>query len=530
MSSAFTLSLSTLKTLLGDDFETWANETSSLPDFCRPFSKLELWLSEPESAFATFRGKCGEIAIKPYSNRLRAAVKQTVSGKNKNELEALAFEVLCLSKLASVADEIVLLETSAPKGQPTPEAKLNLAGRECIVECCAPQQHSDAEDLTRKFAPFKWRVNLFFVSYLATQPDVGTILVPLLYGSEYSVPSPFNPFERDGFVVPLAEELGSDSLLAREDWQCINGVAWVSYDPFPLDNPPTVRFSGFVFLNPKALRCIPLEVSVKLHETMNLQTLTCDAADRRGAAEWLVSRLVRQLTEKWWVKKCKLGARSKTRFFWHRRSDIDIVVDGLDWKQLVEAEEELTKNSPFVIPIQLSDWEILPEEWRQQLERGDDFMRDWKEKVRQGMEPISETMEQRFPEGRSRGDSAQDAPVRAGSGLILHDFYNGIEPILNHILASLSEKVPAGEDWHRKLLEQVSKPAENRPTVISADLRNMLDEYMRFRHLFRHIYAATDLKWERMRSLVEKLPHVSEQFKWEIEEFLSKLPDEGDLT
>ncbi len=545
MSSTFTLSHPTLKTLFGGALEIWLNEASSLPNF-------RLWLSELELAFAILLAKCGENAIKPYANRLWAAVKQSVSGKNENELEALSFEILCLGKLASVADEIVLLEASAPKGRPTPEAKMNLAGRECVVECRAPfpgvsrdewfgsasletmlnrLKHSiGAEDLPQKFAPFKWRVNLVFVSYLATLPTVGVTLVPLLYGSEYLVPTPFNPFERDGFVVPLAEELGSDSLFAREDWQCISGVAWVSYHPTPLDNPQTIHFEGFVFPNPKALRRIPLEVAVKLHEAMNLHTLTCDAADRREAAEWLVPRLVKQLTEKWKVKKVKVWGSFKDSVFWHRRSDIDIVVDGLDWKQLIEAEEELAKSSPFAIPIQLSDWESLPEKWRQQLERGEDFMGDWKEKVRQEMESIGEIVERRFPEWRSRGDPAQDTLVRAGLGLILHDFYNGVERIFSHILASLSEKAPAGEDWHRKLLEQVSEPAKNRPSVISSDLHEMLNEYLRFRHLFRHIYAATDLKWERMHSLVERLPRVYEQFKREVEEFLNKLSEEGNLT
>ncbi|MFN3422657.1 MAG: hypothetical protein ACK40X_13140 [Armatimonadota bacterium] len=391
MSSTFTLSLPTLKALLGDDFETWVNETSSLPDFCRSFPKLKLWLSELESAFTTLREKCGETAIKPYASRLKAAVKQAVSDKNENELEALTFEVLCLGKLASVADEVVLLEANALKSQPMPEAKMSLAGRKCVIECRAPflgvsrdecfkiadprailnrlKRAIGAEDLPRKFAPFKWRVNLVFVSYLATHPNVGATLVPLLYGSEYSVTSPFNPFERDGFVVPLAEELGSDSLFAREDWQCISGIAWVEYAPFPLDNPQTIRFSGFVFPNPKALRRIPLEVSVKLHEAMNLQTLTCDEAERREAAEWLVPRLVEQLTEKWQAKKVQVWGSFKDSVFWHRRSDIDIVVDGLDWKQLVEAEEELAKNSPFAIPIQLSDWKSLPQKWQQQLNK-----------------------------------------------------------------------------------------------------------------------------------------------------------------
>jgi len=511
MPNVFTLSLPTLEALLGNDFEIWLNEASSLLNSC-------LWLSELESAFLTLRERCGETAIESYANHLKAEVKQAVSGKNENELEALIFEILCLSKLASVADEIVLLKVFAPKGQLMPEAKVSLAGRECVIECRAPQHHIGAEDLPQKFAPFKWRVNLVFVSYLATQPTVGVTLVPLLYGSEYLVPTPFNPFERDGFVVPLAEELGSDSLFAREDWQCISGVAWVSYHPTPLDNPQTIHFEGFVFPNPKALRRIPLEVAVKLHEAMNLHTLTCDAADRREAAEWLVPRLVKRLTEKWKVKKVKVWGSFKDSVFWHRRSDIDIVVDGLDWKQLVEAEEELAKSSPFAIPIQLSDWESLPEKWRQQLERGEDFMGDWKEKVRQEMESIGEIVKQKFPERLRRGDPKQDTLIRESLALILDEFYKGVERIFKRTLTSLGKKLPAGKNWHRELLDQAVTSS-----IISSNLRDALDKYRRFRHWFRSDYVTLHLDWQKMQPLVEQLPLVYEQFKREVEEFLSKI-------
>jgi predicted nucleotidyltransferase len=232
------------------------------------------------------------------------------------------------------------------------------------------QEAIGAKELPEKFAAFKWRVNLVFISYLAAQPHV---LVPLLYGREYMLPTPPDLSE---FVVPLPEELGSDGLFALPDWQLISGVAWVNYQPTPLDNPQTIYWSGFIFPNPKAFRRIPLEVAVKLHEALRLQTFPCDAAERWEMAEWMAFRLVQHLREKWGVQALKFWGSFRDAVFWHRRSDIDIVVDGLDWKQLVDAETEIATLSPFVIPVQLIDQSSLPEPIRESLEGGNVSMRD----------------------------------------------------------------------------------------------------------------------------------------------------------
>jgi hypothetical protein len=218
--------LPTIESLLGEEFRSWLEKATSLPN-------SSLWLSELESAFEVLMKKCGESSVKPYSHRLRDAVEQAVSAKNRNELESLLFEVLCLGKLASVAEEIRLLEPLAPKGQPVPEAKIRIAHHECVIEFCAPfpegsndksfwctsletiskrpQDTVGASELPRKFAAFKWRVNLVFISYLAAQPHV---LVPLLYGREYALKEPSELFD---FVVPLPEELGNDGLFALPD-------------------------------------------------------------------------------------------------------------------------------------------------------------------------------------------------------------------------------------------------------------------------------------------------------------------------
>jgi hypothetical protein len=43
-----------------------------------------------------------------------------------------------------------------------------------------------------------------------------------------------------------------------------------------------------------------------------------------------------------------------------------------------------------------------------------------------------------------------------------------------------------------------------RPAVLNHQLARRLDEYLRFRHLFRNIYGF-DLEWERCRELLDDL-------------------------
>jgi len=521
------LKFPTIESLLNDEFGSWLEKATSLPN-------SSLWLSELESALEVLMRKCGESSVK--TSRLKSAVEQAVSAKDQNELESLLFEVLCLGKLASVAEEIYLLEPFAPKGQPVPEAKMRIAHRECVIDCLAPFPGSSRDEhfwsafgetvskrlreaigtgeLPRKFAAFKWRVNLVFVSHLAAQLHV---LVPLLYGHKYALREPSELFD---FVVPSPEELGSDGLFALPDWQLISGVAWVSYQPTPLDNPQTICWSGFVFPNPKAFRRIPLEVAVKLHEAMRLKTFPCDAAERWEMAEWLAFRLVQHLREKWNVQTVRFWGSFRDAVFWHRRSDIDIVVDGLDWKQLVEAEMEIAALSPFVVPVQLTDLSSLPEPIKESLESGDVSMGDWREKIRAELEQLKDIVEGKFEEWRSRGDPSQDSLVRVGIGAILKDFYDGVERIFKHIAAAFNEPTPSGEEWHKQLLEKMSQPTENRKPVISQALRDALDEFLRFRHLFRNIYVVTQLKWEPMALLVANLPQVYEQLRKEVESFL----------
>jgi hypothetical protein len=57
-----------------------------------------------------------------------------------------------------------------------------------------------------------------------------------------------------------------------------------------------------------------------------------------------------------------------------------------------------------------------------------------------------------------------------------------------------------------------------RPTVLTGETVRRLDEYLRFRHLFRHIYGF-DLEWERCRELLDDLPATFERLTEQLAAF-----------
>jgi len=108
--------------------------------------------------------------------------------------------------------------------------------------------------------------------------------------------------------------------------------------------------------------------------------------------------------------------------------------------------------------------------------------------------------------------------VRA-AGSVIHDFYTGVEKIFRQIATRVDRDLPTGEDWHVQLLQRMSVPLEEiRPRVIDTPLERNLEEYLRFRHLFRNIYGF-ELKWELCQPLAERLPETFGDLKEQIGDF-----------
>jgi hypothetical protein len=92
--------------------------------------------------------------------------------------------------------------------------------------------------------------------------------------------------------------------------------------------------------------------------------------------------------------------------------------------------------------------------------------------------------------------------------LNLHSFYSGLERLFELIARHIDRDVPRSDTWHRDLLEQMARDIpEIRPAVLSRETANAADEFRRFRHLVRNVYAI-DLAPAKMTALMEALPRV----------------------
>jgi hypothetical protein len=74
----------------------------------------------------------------------------------------------------------------------------------------------------------------------------------------------------------------------------------------------------------------------------------------------------------------------------------------------------------------------------------------------------------------------------------------------------VDQAVPEGPHWHEELLPQASLEIPSlRPAVLRRSTRDCLDEYRRFRHVVRNVYAFV-FDRARLRELARGLPKCFE--------------------
>ncbi|MCS6949258.1 MAG: hypothetical protein NZ520_02220 [bacterium] len=105
----------------------------------------------------------------------------------------------------------------------------------------------------------------------------------------------------------------------------------------------------------------------------------------------------------------------------------------------------------------------------------------------------------------------------------LHDFYSAVERLLLQIARTVDRSVPSGERWHRDLLEQMRLPVSAvRPPVLSEEVSFQMEEYLRFRHVVRHVYSFR-IDPQRVLSLVEAVRPLFQRLTQQLNQFTQML-------
>jgi hypothetical protein len=143
--------------------------------------------------------------------------------------------------------------------------------------------------------------------------------------------------------------------------------------------------------------------------------------------------------------------------------------------------------------------------------------------VRQRRQQVAKIVDEAREARSAYSEQAPPLLELRGIGAILHDFYTAIENISETIAPELNGGLPAGEAWHRELLTNMTLDLPGiRPPLLGADTAHALDEFLRFRHLFRNIYGHK-LEWSRLRGLQEQLPAAWNAVEADLDRFLAFL-------
>ena len=113
------------------------------------------------------------------------------------------------------------------------------------------------------------------------------------------------------------------------------------------------------------------------------------------------------------------------------------------------------------------------------------------------------------------------------AALNLHDFYAGLERIFQRIGSVVDGAIPSGSEWHRDLLQQMQTDVSDlRPPVLSFEAVQLLDEFLRFRHVVRNVYAFK-FDPERIERLVGQMQPAFKQVQVELLTFAIFLKQVG---
>jgi predicted nucleotidyltransferase len=190
---------------------------------------------------------------------------------------------------------------------------------------------------------------------------------------------------------------------------------------------------------------------------------------------------------------------------WHAGSDLDLAVEGLAPEQFFRAWTALRELLPAGIEVDLVSLEQVGPEMRARI-LGEQTMPDNPLLVLKALVEEELTALHRLLHEVQDGVSGLDSPPSPFAlnaiASYLHQFYTGCERILERLAVQVDGRLPGGAFLHANLLAQMAREQPGvRPAVLDEALWLRLQEYLAFRHFFRHAYGYT-LEWAKLRPLV----------------------------
>jgi predicted nucleotidyltransferase len=216
---------------------------------------------------------------------------------------------------------------------------------------------------------------------------------------------------------------------------------------------------------------------------------------------------------------------------WHERSDVDLAVEGLPPADFFPAHAACRDLLPPGMDLDLVPLEDAYPEMRARIlgevDVPDDEMVALRDLIEDELAALERTTEELIDLLANSAEPPTRTELRAVAS-ILHEFYNGVESILERIAVYLGEDVLRGAYWHVDLLNQMAERKEElRPPVLTGPLRARLKEYLEFRHFFRHAYGYS-LEWVKLRPLAEGMPATLENLRDQLHAFFNTMIESDD--
>jgi len=108
-------------------------------------------------------------------------------------------------------------------------------------------------------------------------------------------------------------------------------------------------------------------------------------------------------------------------------------------------------------------------------------------------------------------------------GYQLHNLYCAFEDLFRIVADHFENHITEPRGWHTELLTRMKTPINGiRPALISSSTFELLDELLRFRHVFRHAYGIK-LDPQKVKIVLQKALALKKIYKRDLNRFLARL-------